>query len=483
MPKVHAICLGIAVLHTQLGLAAEWNQWRGPLRTGVAADSPALLEGLPTTGLKPLWMSPPIKSAGNGGWSSPVISQGNVYLYTHERTQLRELGKKLYPYLAPEKRTGMSDAEYREYEIKRRDEDEARGKAFQFVDRVYCFRAADGEPRWQYQHDAVYSRFPQSGSPTVANGRLYALGAGRRLFCLNVENGEQQWEVRLPGEFRDEFMQASLLEIEETLIVMATHLFGVDAQTGEIIWQGDPAKTQGSHSSPVNWECNGKQYAVVNVGGGNTICLEPRTGKELWRVKSEGTLATPVIVGNRLITYGNSRKKGMRCYELSATDAKLLWTFHGTTDKGSSPVVVGDFVFVQGERRLACVDLQTGKASWQTTLDLASPQYVSLIAADAKVFYCCEGLLSFAATAAAYEPLVMAKIDNTGWMASEQTHRDTLGLDEMEKQPGGLAKAQKIFQQKIGKHGPLPCASPAIADGLMFIRLKNGLACYDFRKQ
>ena len=43
---------------------------------------------------------------------------------------------------------------------------------------------------------------------------------------------------------------------------------------------------------------------------------------------------------------------------------------------------MGDYVYAQGKRRLACVELATGKEAWSTTLDLSSPQYTSLVAAD-----------------------------------------------------------------------------------------------------
>jgi hypothetical protein len=41
--------------------------------------------------------------------------------------------------------------------------------------------------------------------------------------------------------------------------------------------------------------------------------------------------------------------------------------------------------------------------------------------------------------------------------------------------------AEKLCQSRIGRQGPLTCATPAIADGRMYIRLKNSLACYDLR--
>ena len=73
---------------------ADWNQWRGDGRDGVAAVSPELIEQLPDEGLEPVWVSQPIQSARDGGWGSPVVAGGMVYLFAHIREQLRELGER-----------------------------------------------------------------------------------------------------------------------------------------------------------------------------------------------------------------------------------------------------------------------------------------------------------------------------------------------------------------------------------------------------
>src|SRR5687767_1373114 len=64
-------------------VGAQWNQWRGANRNGVAQSSPQLIDQLPSDGLKPLWLTENIPGGGNGGWGSPVVANGNVYLYTH----------------------------------------------------------------------------------------------------------------------------------------------------------------------------------------------------------------------------------------------------------------------------------------------------------------------------------------------------------------------------------------------------------------
>ena len=61
--------------------AGDWPQWRGPERTGVARAGPALTESWPEDGPPRLWQSEAIPGGGDGGYGSPVVAGGRVYLY------------------------------------------------------------------------------------------------------------------------------------------------------------------------------------------------------------------------------------------------------------------------------------------------------------------------------------------------------------------------------------------------------------------
>lgn len=469
------------VTSAAVAAAGDWTQWRGNNRDGVAGDSPALINALPESGLKPVWISEPIGSGKNeGGWGSPVVVDSadgqRVYLFTHKRVKVGEVPKKKFPWLPPEKRVGMTDAEYVQYEADRRDEDEAIAAAYAFRETIYCLDGDNGKTVWKNENDSIYTRFPQSGSPTVADGRLYVLGAGGHVRSLDAATGDDIWKVRLPVEHRDEYWQSSFLIVDDLAIFLCGHMFAVSTKDGSLAWQGAPDATRGSHTSPVLWQHDGRSFVVANVSGG-TACFDAKTGDEVWRVDSEAGHATPNVSGDLVITYGNSRKKGLRCFRMSLDGAEHLWTYNGCQDKGSSPVIVGDYVYVQGEKRLACVNLKSGEDEWMTNLDLGRPQYTSLIAADSKVYYALEGLLCFDATADEFRPHFNAKFDDTGVVATEAALRKLHGIDKLQDQ----GQAEKLYQSKIGRRGPLVCASPAIADGRIFVRMQNGIACYDLR--
>jgi outer membrane protein assembly factor BamB len=464
----------------------QWGQWRGPERNGVAAQSPPLIDSLPDAGLQPLWVSEAtIRGGGNGGWASPVVADGRVYQYVHWRQPLPgvALGAEQYPALSDEQKGQMGEAEVREYESNRREEQlERRQKSNRHIETVYCFDAQDGSLQWQSDRDSVATGFSQSCTPVVADGRIFLHGADRKMVCLDARNGEVIWQTQMPVSPSSEQMPSSPLLVDGVVVVLMGRLVGVDAQSGEILWEGDAKQTAGQHSSPVAWRGNGETTVIVNGDGGRTFCVDPQTGEVHWNIDSKATKSTPVIVGDRLLTYGHSRNAGLRCFDLTSNPPEELWAFRGAADSGSSPVVVDQFVYVQGESRLACVDLESGKAAWQTLLDLNRPRYTSLVAADEKVFYVFDGLLSIKATPEKFSPLISAKFDEEGRAHSEDYFRAALKMDELERTAEGQQRALEVWQENIGRHGPLDCASPAVVDGRMYIRLKSRLACYDLRQ-
>jgi len=127
--------------------------------------------------------------------------------------------------------------------------------------------------------------------------------------------------------------------------------------------------------------------------------------------------------------------------------------------------------------------MKTGRAKWRATLQLAKPRYTSLVAADDKVFYAWEGVLCFEATPERYNVLFEAKVDARGVMDTTASFRKKLNMDQLELTAEGQKQAERLWRKTFGKAGPLQCSSPAIADGRIYFRFQNGVACYDLRKK
>lgn len=442
---------------------------------------------LPPQGLTPLWKLESFPGGNNGGWSSPVISDGRVFVYSHTKIKNpgADPGESKYPWLAPDKRVGMSDEEYAQYEVKRRDENERQAKAFRFDERLVCLDLETGDIVWDKSDSSKYTRFTHSGTPCVAGGRVFVLGAERTARCYDASTGEVIWSRRLPGDFRDEFFASSFVVDGDTALVACGPLVALRTQDGELLWHGDTPLDYQSHSSPAVWRDGTDGVAIVNTQGGKTQGYRVSDGKRLWELDAGAGQSTPIIAGDLLLTYGSSRKSGLTAYRLATAapekEPELVWQFQRAADSGSTPVVREDAVFVQGEKRLAKVRLSDGDTLWQTTMKISNPRYTSLIAAGDQVFFGWEGLLSFKADGDDFVQLYDAKVDSDGVLIGSDDLRAKLKSNEFSAESDGQEISEKLWQQKAVKSGPLACSTPAVSDGRIVIRLRDAIICYDLR--
>lgn len=142
-----AIALTLITQHTLLSSNFDWPQWQGPDRNAISKET-GLLKEWPKEGPPLAW-----KAAGlGGGDSAPSIAAGRIY--------------------------GMSN----------RAGDEI----------VWALSEKDGKEIWVSRLGPAYEQrgFPQSKegpgcSPTIDGERLYVIGLGGDLSCLqNVDRAE-----------------------------------------------------------------------------------------------------------------------------------------------------------------------------------------------------------------------------------------------------------------------------------------------------
>ncbi|MEM1068550.1 MAG: PQQ-binding-like beta-propeller repeat protein [Planctomycetota bacterium] len=468
---------------------ADWPQWRGPNRSGYLPSATPLIQSLPPEGIAPTWAFENFPGGNNGGWSSPVVRDGCVYLFAHTKTKNpdRTATPSKYPWLSPEKRVGMSDEEYAEYEVKRRNENEKQSKAFRFDERLVCLQLDTGTILWERSEPSKYTRFVQSGTPCITDNYVLVLGAERTAHCFDAKTGETVWSQRLPGEFRDEFFASSFAVADGVALIACGPLVALRIADGELLWQGDAPTDYQSHSSPAVWMSDQGAIAVANTARGITQAYRVSDGSKLWELQSGAGQSTPIVNNDWLLTYGSSRKNGLKAFQLDPSaptnKPEMKWQFQRAADSGSTPVVYKGHIFVQGDKRLAKLDLANGKSSWQTTLRISNPRYTSLIATGDQVFYAWEGVLAFNADSDRFETLYEAKIDADRFLIAKDDLRKKLKIDEISSQPDGAAASEKLWQRQAIRSGPLGCSTPAFSDGRMIVRLRDTVVCYDLRQR
>jgi len=424
---------------TTVARKSDWNQWRGPNRNGVAPHSPNLADAWGPEGPVLVWKSTE-KIAGGpklGGsfsnYGSPVVAGGKVFLYVHDQAASADL--------------------------------------------IFCLDANTGKTLWKRS----YPGRPNGGcssTPSVGGGKVFAVGSNG-MYCLDAETGKEVWKtpsIAIASKGADLANKANLLNeeadgtggdgintspaiVDGVLVVIAgsgkhlnpgVHdpskesgvLKGFDPATGKELWAcpqatSDPNRNGDKSSSVAVWNTDKGSRLITQTG--KLTCVNPKDGSVIWEGHRQQTSpGTPAIVGDVCITAGK-----VSGYRLQPDKAEELFAKF-TGDRVGSYLLHDGHVFGDFGGTYRCLDL-TGKVLWQKS---AGSGTSSPILADGKVFHIVSGkndgdskLAMFSAT---------PTMPTTFYTVSIPAMRFT---------------------------------SPAICDGRLFIRLEDGVACYDLTKE
>ena len=337
-PILHLnIMLGVlgTVMVPMAGLATDWPQFRGPSRDGRWNET-RILESFPPTGLKICWKRPV-----GGGFSSPVVAQGRVFVFDVELLQPR-----------------------------------AR-------ERVHCFEEKTGKELWLYAYEEHYSEWtfvPERGAgptatPTVEKHRIYTVGANGYVHCLDVKTGAVIWENNIGSEYEvDEMSCRPSPLIEGSLLIVFTgarpgaSVLALDKGTGKEVWKA--LEDRVSNSSPIAITCGGNRQLIVWSDNAITS-LNPANGRTYWRelmtTSSNDSIPTPVFDGKRLLVSGL-----MLELNPDAPGARVLWPENRAPSKRllsntSTAVLQGEYIYsARSSGELVCLEAATGRQLWST---------------------------------------------------------------------------------------------------------------------
>lgn len=373
---------GLALLASAAALpAADWPQWRGPTRDGVAAG-PAWPDTLTGDALKTIWR---VDNLGPS-YSGPVVSADRVFTTetVNKETEVvtafdRKTGKELW-------KTKWAGAM-----------------------KVPFF--ADKNGSWI------------RSTPALDGDTLYVAGIRDVLVALDAASGKERWRVDFAKEFGtplpDFGMVCSPLAGPDGVYVQAGGgLAKLDKKTGKVLWRSlaDGGGMMGSaFSSPVFARIAGREQLVVQTRT-KLAGVDPTTGDTLWSREIPSfrgmNILTPVPVGDGVFTstYGGNTQlvKVKSTGDGLAAEAGWGFKYEGNM---TSPVVVGGHAYLLGkDKRLVCVDLAAGKEAWGT--DKRFGDYWSLAANGDKVLALDNRgvLYLFRASPKEYEPLDERKL-------------------------------------------------------------------------
>jgi len=221
--------------------AADWPQFRGPLRDNVSRET-GLLKSWPKDGPKRLWLSTNLGS----GYSGPAIVGERIYI-TGQRADAQWLlcldakdGKELWA-------TRLGDPYQNEFGDGPRSTPTVRdGLVFAIGanGEMLCAAAATGKERWRVKLTELGGKVPGWGyseSPLVDGARVMSTPGGEKgaVVALDIKTGKPVWQSK---DFIDEAQYTSLMTLEkggvrQIILGNRERVAGLAADDGRLLWQ------------------------------------------------------------------------------------------------------------------------------------------------------------------------------------------------------------------------------------------------------
>lgn len=246
-------------------------------------------------------------------------------------------------------------------------------------------------------------------SAVVEEGFVYVHYGTHGTACLDTNSGEVVWRR---SDLNCDHLQgpvSSPILYEDLLIVPlegtdVQFMVALDKKTGRTVWRYDrprelyegvePLFLLKSYQTPVIVQVDGKPQLVSN-GAMLVTGHEPRTGKELWRVRYRDDSPVSSIVSGHGLLFVNSGGSPGASHVLAVrqggegdvTDTHVAWTMTKDTPSESSPVLVGDLLYtVSDQGMLICKQAVTGETVWSERL--AGQYGASPLYADHRIYLC-----------------------------------------------------------------------------------------------
>jgi outer membrane protein assembly factor BamB len=429
----------IAGVHT-IARAQNWPSFRGANASGVADGKPTPTTWDATKGKNILWKTP-IPGLAH---ASPVVWGDKVFVTTAVSSKGGEYFRHgLYGDVDSDKDT--SKHTWHVYAL-----DKQTGKIV--WDRI----AHEGVPKIKRHIKSTHA----SSTPATDGKYVVAFFGSEGLFCYDV-NGKLIWKKDLgmldAGWFYDPDYQwgtASSPIIYKNMVIVQcdvqknSFIAAYDLKNGKQLWM-TPREEIPSWGTPTIYEGPSRVELITNATRA-IRSYDPLTGKELWRMTGnpEVTATTP-ISGHGLIFICNSYRPNQPIYAIRAgatgdislkpnetTNQYVAWSMQRGGTYMPSPLIYGEYLYTCANQGvMACYNPKTGERLYQQRIgDKGGAYSASPVAADGKIYLSSE--------------------DGEIFVVKAGSKYELLATNQM---------------------GEVLMATPAISDGMIFVRGRNNV--------
>jgi outer membrane protein assembly factor BamB len=275
------------------------------------------------------------------------------------------------------------------------------------VREVICLDANSGKTLWStkipftpYRHNRLNS-FAAS-TPAVDAERVYLNWiSGASFVALALDHaGKTLWRREM-GEFQARHgAGASPIALGGLMIVgndnrATSFLAGLDGKTGKTMWQIKRDSRMTSYITPAVYRPKDGTPEVVFVSEGNGMTgVDPMSGQKKWESEKLFTLksvASPVVAGSVIFATAGAGGAGRESAAvrpgdaLAGRDPAVVWKLNRTLPYVPTPIAIGDHLYIVSDAGvMTCVAAADGKQLWQERL--SGNFYASPVSVNGRIY-------------------------------------------------------------------------------------------------
>jgi len=325
------VCVILALSLFGVGFSQVPTIWRGPAGDGIYPES-GLLKEWPADGPEILWS---YNTLGQGH-SSAIAANGFVYT------------------------SGMTDGT---------------GFLFKFdLKGKLIYTKA-------YGPEFTESWYGTRGTPVIVGDKIYLESGHGKLVCFNESDGEILWSKELFKDFDGNNIQWGVNEtpVVDGNIIYVTpggrknNVVALDRFTGNLIWTSPGKGELTAYCTPLLFMHNGRKILATHTAS-HLIGLDAATGKLLWSRRHPNTYSvhanTPIYHKGELFFFsGYGQGGGKLKLSDDGNSVSQVWYNDKVDSRMGGAVLIDGHLYLSGDsnREWRCINWDTGKETYAST--------------------------------------------------------------------------------------------------------------------
>lgn len=254
---------------------------------------------------------------------------------------------------------------------------------------LVCLDAKTGQPKWEKSFSAQPAKVHAKSSlasctPATDGKNVYCAiwdGKAVTLFAHDLD-GNPKWEYKL-GNFESQHGAGLSPIVHDGHVYVnfdqdgAAEVVAIDAKSGEKAWSASRKAYRACYSTPVVRELANKSTEIVVFSTAGAAGYDPKTGAVNWSwaipwepgEMALRSVASPLLANNTIVCLTGDGSGSRYCAAITVNDAKASVNWEKRSSKLAPyvpcPVVKGEHLYWVTDQGVAeCLELKTGKILW-----------------------------------------------------------------------------------------------------------------------